>query len=174
MAFRQLILNVVDCLEVIYEIESRNPEVKLGGGSDVLDLMKIIHRAYQMFWRHWIRTDGFPYLMPEDQKAFPNASKEHPVANLSRSALDEKYPFETYEWLVKRLFYDLCQLGTNGSMSYLAKSCLSSLPIEIDYGRLSLKIEESIHWQPESLTSQPNDRVKNNMTAGDAESCRPM
>ncbi|KAI8814804.1 glycosyl hydrolases family 15-domain-containing protein [Cladochytrium replicatum] len=90
----------VECLMVISRIEERNPEIKVKGAT--IDLMKIIRDAVQRFWSQWIGVNG---------KAL-GVSAAHDVT------------FERNERLARRLFFDLAQDGKDGTMGYLATSCV--------------------------------------------------
>lgn len=136
----------VECLMVISEIEKRNPEVKLGGGTNVLDLMKIVNEAYMIFWKEWIVRDGRKLLKKSKTEVKTDDDTEVEVTD---EGLLQKYPYDKYASTAKRIFFDLLQDGRSGTMAYLAKASLSVLPYEIHFGEMeTFSAEDSRNNQP--------------------------
>ena len=115
----------VECLMVIFEIQRRNPEMRLGGSSEPIDLMKIVREAYVLFWNYWLEHEASKLLSLADAEI----GSKLPTGK----AVLEKYPFAKHEDVARRLFYDLPQDGVNGSLTYLAKSIMRSIPYEINF-----------------------------------------
>ena len=94
----------VECMMVISKIIDRNPEASPNG--EVIDIMRIIREAMIRFWKKWI-IDGFSG-----------------TSDQAGQKLQDSWGFDKNERMARRLFFDLPQDGPNGTMSYLAGSCL--------------------------------------------------
>ena len=126
---------VVECLLVISEIETRNKEIRIGS-KDLIDLVAIVLDAYKLFWNDWIIAEGprvFGFMV---QTAAKNDTKparqEISRLKLRPDQVIEQYPFSEYADEAKRLFYDLQQDGSAGTMSYLAKAVFRTTSYDID------------------------------------------
>ncbi|KAJ3120440.1 hypothetical protein HK098_004590 [Nowakowskiella sp. JEL0407] len=125
----------VECLVVISRIEDRNPEISINSGT--LDLNKIVRDAVSRFWSRWI-VDG-PTSMASSATTSPatptSITKISPTGSSASGGstkilsptLNETtaaQAFDKNEKLARRLFYDLPQDGPDGTMSFLATSCV--------------------------------------------------
>ncbi|KAI8849362.1 glycosyl hydrolases family 15-domain-containing protein [Chytridium lagenaria] len=136
---------VVECLVVISRISERNPEIRLNAGP--LDLMRVIRDAVSRFWARCVKeqTPGSAAALAQEQSVSAEnlasgQSQQSPNdPRLSRSGLTlsitpstsnsnlaaiTDLTFDKNERLARRLFFDLPQDGKDGTMSYLAESCV--------------------------------------------------
>ncbi|KAJ3104027.1 hypothetical protein HDU97_009574 [Phlyctochytrium planicorne] len=138
----------IECLVVISRISERNPEIHLRA-STPLDLLSILRDATSRFWGRWVKeqnpdlsvlsdasmefrneinTQNLPPLSlasglvsQETRKSrslTPSASSSNLAAGLSDMS------FEKNDKLATRLFFDLPPEGKEGTMSFLAESCV--------------------------------------------------
>ncbi len=99
----------VECLSMISEIERRNPEIQIGGGHEVLNLVSILDEACRICWVRWVQKDGERLGVNPQQQSF-----------------------EHNETLARRLFYDLPQSGKDGSMNFLARAAFKTVPYDVN------------------------------------------
>ncbi|KAJ3219851.1 hypothetical protein HDU67_009039 [Dinochytrium kinnereticum] len=133
---------VVECLVVISRISDRNPEIRLSAGP--LDLMRVIRDAVSRFWARWVKdqspgaaaafahdqqslaTEPVPAFqgnLAETRRSTVNVSIAPSTSNSNLAAITD-LTFDKNERLARRLFFDLPQDGRDGTMSYLAESCV--------------------------------------------------
>ena len=127
----------VECFVVISRISDRNPEIQIN--SNALDLMRVIQDAISQFWTKWVHEQSSTNLFaalalsssgvlenPGKPIAFPEdiSSTQRNVSTDVTTAQNVDTSFEKNDRLARRLFFDLPQEGKDGTMSYLAKSCV--------------------------------------------------
>ncbi|KAJ3212966.1 hypothetical protein HDU67_003496 [Dinochytrium kinnereticum] len=137
----------IECLVVISRIAERNPEIHLRSGTP-LDLLMILREATSRFWGRWVKEQKpDPSVLSDASIEFRNdpislqslpplgfstGNQEHvksktmpPTAstnNLNSAIAD--LSFDKNDRLARRLFFDLPAEGKDGTMSYLAESCV--------------------------------------------------
>ncbi|KAJ3333303.1 Phosphorylase b kinase regulatory subunit alpha [Blyttiomyces sp. JEL0837] len=122
----------VECLMVISRIAERNPEIQISSGP--LDLMRVIRDAVSQYWIKWTTEQtpagvGAAVAALSDEPPGPRSPLVGPASTGispqgSFTNIYSDTSFERNERLARRLFFDLPQEGREGSMSYLAKSCV--------------------------------------------------
>ncbi|EPZ31984.1 phosphorylase kinase alphabeta [Rozella allomycis CSF55] len=106
-AERQL---AVEALMIISRIQERNPEIVMR--ENIIDIDKMIKEGIKLLWTVLKQSNSFMKIMPTLNN-FPESSE---------------YP----EALIKRIFYDLPQQGTESTTSFLTQSILQTMPYRID------------------------------------------
>jgi hypothetical protein len=148
-------------------MEQRNPEIKIGGGSNQVDLLKVIRQSYLLFWDHWLPENGPRVFGGMQSVATPlrSASSQSIESQESSSAESQQtlgskqaipdsewikhHSFTNHEQLGRRLFFDLEQDGKHGAVSYLLRSIMQTMPYQID-----LKTKISAALQDDANTNE--------------------
>ncbi|KAJ3186848.1 hypothetical protein HK101_009545 [Irineochytrium annulatum] len=142
----------VECLVVISRISERNPEIRISSGP--LDLMRVIRDAVSRFWCRWVNEQSpgtaaaFAYSDQQQQQVpadgtTPGLGRSPtnpnglvsvtPTGSQSNLSATCDLTFDRNERLARRLFFDLAQDGKEGTMSYLAESCVR-LCFDVQWG----------------------------------------
>ena len=101
---------VVECLVVISRISESNPVMKIHSGT--IDMLKIVRDAVSRHWDYWISIN------------------DNQISDITGPAIEStnerknNISFETNEKVARRMFFDLPQNDSEGSMFYLAESCV--------------------------------------------------
>ena len=141
----------VECLVVISRIDERNPELKLNGAA--INLIALINEAIHKFWNNWISDKANQNVLsnhcngtsmvrnpfsrrPSKDFLKPPVSPTSSTSPTSVSPVDNKelklrsnstnldFSFKKNERLARKLFFDLRQDGSPGTMSFLAEACV--------------------------------------------------
>ncbi|TPX33444.1 hypothetical protein SmJEL517_g03657 [Synchytrium microbalum] len=111
----------VECLVVIARMIERNPELRIKEGT--LDLLAIVRDAILRCWTKFIaekRGETIPAgAENKDAVTTPHGGADPEVAKFIEGLSPDKI-----ERLARRLFFDLPCDGKDGTMAYLASSCL--------------------------------------------------
>ncbi|KAI8846484.1 glycosyl hydrolases family 15-domain-containing protein [Chytridium lagenaria] len=137
----------IESLVVISRISERNPEIHIRGDQP-LDLLRILREATSRFWARYLHDqnpdpsvlaeaalefrsiDTLPPLTFASGGVVPSGLKSRNISpstsstNLSGGAAITDVTFEKNVGLAKRLFLDLPPEGKDGTMTYLAESCV--------------------------------------------------
>lgn len=173
----------VECLMIIWEIEKRNPELKLGSVNEPVNLMKIINGAYELYWDDWVKNDAQKARESNSNSATDIDTNSGSISADSLGVTDSiatidssnlAFNYSSNEEFATRLFKDLPQDGPHGTMSYLAKSMLKLLPYEINFALPTENLDDS--YQLKSKWVQDIQMSAESSTPSEEKptDCRPM